>query len=294
MTDAGRSAPSIRVGVCIDDVGLHLGVTEAALVLCHAGRVSALSCMSEAPSWRDAAAVLVPALRGKVDFGLHLTFTEPWSGSRMKRPLRALVTAAYARALDRETVRNDIRRQFDAFEDTIGDAPDFVDGHQHVHQLPVIREVLVDELTRRYALRKLWVRHTGVPHRARWSAPSNRDELKERVIAALGAGPLQSLARDAGFAQNGHLLGVYGFNGSSGDYLARWRRWCAQAADGDLLVCHPAVHDTGADDPIASARMVEYRVLCDERLDVMLAECGVSVIRLSRLGVADLQGRGAN
>ena len=80
MTSASHATPSIHLGVCIDDVGLHLGVTEAALVLCEAGRVSALSCMSEAPSWRDAAAMLVPALRGKVDFGLHLTFTEPWSG----------------------------------------------------------------------------------------------------------------------------------------------------------------------------------------------------------------------
>ena len=43
MTSASHSTPSIHVGVCIDDVGLHLGVTEAALVLCEAGRVSALS-----------------------------------------------------------------------------------------------------------------------------------------------------------------------------------------------------------------------------------------------------------
>ena len=293
MTSASHATPSIQVGVCIDDVGLHLGVTEAAPVLFEAGRVSALSCMSEAPSWRDAAAMLVPALRGKVDFGLHLTFTEPWSGSRLRRPLRALVAAAFAHALDRDAVRVEIRRQLDAFEDTLGDAPDFVDGHQHVHQLPVIREVLVEELSTRYALRKPWIRHTGVPQRARWSAPPSRDELKERVIAALGAGPLQSLARDAGFQQNGHLLGVYGFNGSPADYLARWGRWCAQAADGDLLMCHPAAHDTGADDPIASARTVEYRVLCDERIDLILAESGVSVIRLSRHGAADLYS-GAN
>ena len=288
MMGTGHATSSIRIGVCIDDVGLHPGVTEAALMLCQAGRVSALSCMSEAPSWRDAAARLVPTLRGKVDFGLHLTFTEPWSGSGIKRPLRALIAAAYTRALDHVAVSADIHRQFDAFEDAVGDAPDFVDGHQHVHQLPVIRNVLIDELSTRYARRKPWIRHTGAPHRARWWAPPNRDELKERVIAALGAGPLQTLARDAGFKQNGHLLGVYGFNGSAGDYLARWGRWCAQAADGDLLMCHPAAHDPDADDPIASARAVEYRVMCDQRIDLMLAQSRVSVSRLCRPGAADL------
>ena len=288
MMGANHATPSIRIGVCIDDVGLHPGVTEAALTLSQAGRVSALSCMSEAPSWRAAAARLVPTLRGKVDFGLHLTFTEPWSGSAIKRPLGALVAAANARALDCVAISADIRRQLDAFEDAVGAAPDFVDGHQHVHQLPMIRNVLIDELSTRYALRKPWIRHTGAPHRARWWAPPSRDELKERVIAALGAGPLQWLARNAGFKQNGHLLGVYGFNGSAGDYLARWGRWCAQAADGDLLMCHPAAHASGADDRIALARTIEYRVMCDQRIDLMLAQSRVSVTRLCRPGAADL------
>ena len=288
MMDASPAAPSIRIGVCIDDVGLHPGVTEAAMKLCQAGRVSALSCMSEAPSWRDAAATLVPTLHGKVDFGLHLTFTEPWSCSGIKRPLGALVAAAYAGALDRTVVCADVRRQIDAFEDAVGDAPDFVDGHQHVHQLPVIRSVLIDELRTRYARRKPWIRHTGAPHRARrWALPS-RDELKERVIEALGARPLQSLACDGGFKQNGHLLGVYGFNGSAGDYLARWVRWSAQAADGDLLMCHPAAHYPDADDPIAAARAVEYRVMCDQRIDLMLAERRVSVTKPCRHGAASL------
>ena len=288
MTSVSLATPSIRIGVCIDDVGLHPGVTEAALMLCQAGRVSALSCMSEAPYWRDAAAWLVPTLRGKVDFGLHLTLTEPWSGSGVKRPLRALVAAAYAGALDRAAVLVDIRRQLDAFEDAVGDAPDFVDGHQHVHQLPVIRDLLVEELSTRYAHRKPWIRHTGAPQRARWWAPPSRDELKERVIAALGAGPLQTLARIGGFKQNGHLLGVYGFNGSAGDYLAHWGRWCAQAADGDLLMCHPAAHASGTNDRIALARTIEYRVMCDQHIDLMLAEHHVSVTKLCPHDAADL------
>ena len=107
MRSVGHVTAPVRIGVCIDDVGLRPGVTEAALVLCRVGRVSALSCMSDAPAWREAAATLVPELRGAVDFGLHLTLTEPWSRSRLKRPLRALVFAAYARALDSAAARDD-------------------------------------------------------------------------------------------------------------------------------------------------------------------------------------------
>lgn len=281
MRSAGHDMAPVRIGVCVDDVGLRPGVAEAALDLCRAGRVSALSCMSDAPAWREAAATLVPELRGAVDFGLHLTFTEPWSGSRLKRPLRALIVAAHARALDGAAARDDIRRQLDAFEDAVDEAPDFVDGHQHVHQLPLIRDALVDELAARYGDRKPWLRHTGAPRRARCAALPNADEVKERVIEALGAGGLRRLARIAGFEQNGHLLGVYGFTGSAEDYLARWRRWCAQASSGDLLMCHPATPGDDRDDPIARARAVEYGVLCDERAAAVRDPHRVEVVRLS-------------
>ena len=259
MTSVDGTTPSIRIGVCIDDVGLRPGVAAAALVLCRAGRVSALNCMSEAPAWRGAAATLLSALHSSVDFGLHLTFTEPWSASRLRRPLRALIAAAYARVLDRNAARDNIRRQLDAFKDAVGCAP--VDGYAHVHRLPVIREVLVEELTARCADRRPRLRHTGPPRRTQRAALPSRDQLKERVIAALGAGALQALAHDAGFEQNSHLLGVYGFDGSADDSLARWGRWCSQAANGDLLMCHPVDQDSGRDDLIALARTVEYRVL---------------------------------
>ena len=37
----------------------------------------------------------------------------------------------------------EIARQLDAFEDALGRAPDFIDGHQHVHVLPGIRRAVL-------------------------------------------------------------------------------------------------------------------------------------------------------
>ena len=174
----------------------------------------------------------------------------------------------------------------------MGEAPNFVDGHQHVHQLPLIRDALVDELAARYGDRKPWLRHTGAPRRARWAALPNADELKERVIEALGAGGLRRRARIAGFEQNGHLLGVYGFTGSAEDYLARWRRWCAQASSGDLLMCHPAAPGDDRGDLIARVRAVEYGVLCDERAAQAQNRHRVDVIRLSARATTEPSGQG--
>jgi predicted glycoside hydrolase/deacetylase ChbG (UPF0249 family) len=53
------SAPRRRVlGVCADDVGLVEGVAETAVALAAEARLSAASCVANAPGWRAAAAVL--------------------------------------------------------------------------------------------------------------------------------------------------------------------------------------------------------------------------------------------
>lgn len=57
-------------------------------------------------------------------------------------------------------IRAEIRAQLDTFEQMLGHGPAFVDGHQHVHQLPVVRHELLDELRSRYRDRLPWLRST--------------------------------------------------------------------------------------------------------------------------------------
>lgn len=263
---------AVRLAVCIDDIGMHLGVNAAALELGAAGRVSAVSCMVDGPAWRAGAAEL-GALRGKVDIGLHLDFTEPWPGHPGKRTLRALIVAAYAGRLAPQQVAAEVRRQFDAFEDALGAAPDFVDGHQHVHQLPTIREALMAELVRRFPHHKPWIRNTAPPASGRW-------QLKPHVIGLLGAAGLRRAAGLGGYRQNRHLLGVYDFTGTAADYRLRVQGWLAQAQDRDVLMCHPA---NGGDDALARARQVEYDFYRSDDFTQLLQEYRVTLARLSTL-----------
>lgn len=270
----------IRLGVCVDDFGLHPHVNEAALSLACTGRISALSCLVDAPAWRSGAAELGRCAAAHVDVGLHLNLTEAFDSAQSRLPLPALIARAYAGWLDAGTVTTQIRAQLDAFEDTIGAAPDFVDGHQHVHQLPVIRDALLAELVRRRPHRLPWLRRTRPPQAIGVRALLDSGGLKQRLIAALGEAALTHAAAECGFRQNRHLLGVYGFGGAAGDYADHLSRWCQQAQDNDLLMCHPA---TGADrrDIIAAARQKEYAVLHSERLGELLAARALVVVRLS-------------
>lgn len=141
----------------------------------------------------------------------------------------------------------------------MGQLPDFVDGHQHVHQLPVIRDQLIAVMDQRYgAAVRPWVRSTlpadGCP-------PSTA--FKAWLIGRLGANSLRTLAGRHGYPQSNHLVGVYGFDLSEADYLVRMKAWLACARDGDVLMCHPSLPWPGGDG-LQDARNREYRALSGE------------------------------
>lgn len=278
MSQSTRLPVSRAISVCVDDFGQHEGINQAALELATRGRVSALSCLVDGPAWSTGA----QALRTEsvaAEVGLHLNFTEDF-GQGGCLPLGILIARCYARLLDRAAIRRAIERQFDRFEAAMGRLPAFVDGHQHVHQLPVIRDVLIEVMDRRCGAARPWLRATLPPAACRRAGLSRATALKSWLIARLGARPLARIARRHGYRQNGHLVGAYGFEPSEADYLVKLRHWLACAGDGDVLMCHPSLPWEGAD-PLRAVRAMEYRVLAGEEFSALLKATGIVVGPLS-------------
>jgi predicted glycoside hydrolase/deacetylase ChbG (UPF0249 family) len=265
-----------HIAVCIDDFGLHAGVDEAALMLVRLGRVTAISCMVGAALWRADAPSLAGLDPQRTDVGLHLDLTEHPLQPASRRPLPLLVALSGARLMDRARLRAEIHAQLDAFEQGLARPPAHVDGHQHIHQFPVIREVLIDALLERYPRRRPWLRRTRRPA----AAPSAG--IKPWLIERLGCDRLVELANEHGFGQNAHLLGVYNFQGSADRYLALLAQWIATAQDSDLLMCHAATR-TAARDPIGPARANEYKILSGGAFADLLERAGVQLGPLSRM-----------
>lgn len=283
MTQPTRTVPASRppagtarsLHVCIDDFGLHEGINQACVALASAGRVSAISCMVDGIAWTPGLAAL-RGLPATAQIGLHLNLTEALPGARLHRPLSSLIRRAYARRLDATVVHGEIVRQLQAFESGLGRPPDFVDGHQHVHQLPIIRDELIRALDAHTGPRKAWLRST-LPA-PRWTTPGLPlgAIVKSRLIGALGAAALVGAADIRGYPRNRRMIGVYGFGGSEADYLSCLRGWLACADDGDLLMCHPAGPGP-ADDPIQDARRREYAVLSGDAYLESLHAAGFAV-----------------
>lgn len=236
-----------KITVNVDDLGLAPAVNTAVLHLAEMGRIHAASFMSLGQMGAGEAAALQNL---GVDIGLHLDLT----ALAAQGCLKTVMLRSWLRRWDNNTLSALIARQLDAFEDQIGRAPVFVDGHQHVHQFPQVREQLLAEILRRYGDRML-LRHTRP---LVW-------DLKSQLIYFLGGPALAQLARSQKLASNRVFGGVYAFNDTLDALQRRWQRWLAAApAAGTVLMCHPAMPDDGWKDDIRAARSLEWQWLSSD------------------------------
>lgn len=267
--------------MCADDFGLHSGIDSAALRLADMHRVHAISCLVGGKSWGVSSRLLSRFNPGGIDIGLHLDFTEaPLLGSS-RRSLPGLILASHLRLLDRRLIRAEIQVQFDAFEQALGHGPAFVDGHQHVHQLPMVRSELLAELRTRRGDVPPWIRSTRTPRAGRRAATTSPGRFKPRVIEGLGARGLAAAASALGYPQNQRLLGVYDFQGGRSRYCELLAGWLLSASDGDLLMCHPSLATRDAD-PLIDARQAEFDVLSSAGLDAELLAAEVQLGPMSQ------------
>lgn len=265
--------------VCADDFALHPLVDEAVNQLVRAGRLSATSCMTTSPLWPEAARRL-PALRPRLSAGLHFNLTEG-HGATPSTGIGAIIARAYTGRIGAAAMRAQWQRQLDAFEDATGTAPDFIDGHQHVHQLPTVRAALEVELQQRYAARGLplpWVRST-VPAGALYQQP------KASIIAALGGWSTTRQLRSQRVPQNQGFGGVYGFDAASPEaYGVHMQQWLAQLSAGSLMMCHPAVAPV-LGDAIGAQRAVEFAYLSSPAFGDALERAGCVIAQGALLPV---------
>ena len=259
-----------KITLCADDFALHPAVDAAVAALAQMGRLTATSCMTTAPRWPPAAQLLAP-LRPALQVGLHWNLTE---GHGQPAPsLVQVLTQAYSGRMKASSAADSLQRQLDAFEQHTGTAPDFIDGHQHIHQLPGLRQALLQVLRTRYGTdtapsQRPWIRST-LP--AQWGAN------KAAVLALLGGLRLHRLLKNAGVRHNPQFAGVYGFDAATpAAYGAHMAAWLHSAPTGTLLMCHPANAPVPGD-AISAQRLVEFAYLASPAFGDLLGELGIGL-----------------
>jgi len=269
------TTPVKPVAICADDFGVDPQVDAAIVELAGLGRLNATSVLVDAGI--DQASVLT--LRDlDIDVGLHLNLTDVLGDltDRDVMPLKQLILRSHARLLPASWVRAAIERQFARFEQQFGRCPDYVDGHLHVHQLPVVRQQLLEVLDTKRLPVGFWVRDTRA---GALGGSTGAERFKSWVVGHLGMGHLARQATRHQLGRNRGFFGVYDFTGEHRPFMQMIQGWLGAAQPGALVMTHPA---TGAlaNDPIGQARVREYQALGSAAFGDLLQ---VNHIRLTRL-----------
>jgi chitin disaccharide deacetylase len=272
-----------RIWLCADDYGISSSVSMAIRDLVVRRRLNATSAMVVAPSFHRSEAHALDVLNtgmARVAIGLHLTLTAPFRPlSAAYKPVRegaflslpATLARAFLHRLSPAALTSEIAAQLRMFVHTFGRPPDFIDGHQHVHLFPQIREAVL-EVAKANAP-GAWLRQCGrVPPRAfsfgerkAWLLDHLSHDFRQRADA-LG------LRTNPGFA------GAYAFRDDA-DFPALFAGFLDQLPDGGMIMCHPGFVDAELQrlDPLTTLREREYAFLASDAFPNLLTGHGVAL-----------------
>lgn len=280
--------------LCADDYGMSQSVSRGILELIDAGRLTATSCMVTGSKDLPKQMAILAERRATADIGLHLTLTndrpltdmKPHHGLVDRRghflPFKTLMLNCYRGRVDRSRLDLEVRAQLARFTELIGFPPVFVDGHQHVQQLPVVRDVLLracaDLLRGDYYVRcgifpAQWLLSRSLPGRAR---------IESALIGLPAIGLKRALLRHD-VRHNTGLLGHYkNRQGHAfGDIVSGYLRH--QPEPNDIFYVHPGYIDDElkAKDPIVEERVSELEFLQGDRFPKELEYAGIALNRFS-------------
>lgn len=258
--------------LCADDFGYNRGVCEGILHLAQHRRLSAVGCMVNAPCFM-AYAKQLNSLSDTIQIGLHFNFTE---GQFISDPnqtgisLIKLLIKTHSRCLASSLVVQEFNAQLDYFITAIGRLPDFIDGHQHVHQFPIIRQGILTIYEQRLRKNHTYIRSTYP------TVGLKPYQFKTTLLSVTGGKKLHQELIKNNIPHNAHFAGIYDF-ATEPHYQSLFKQWLAIMPHHTLAMCHPA-QTKAADDSISSARVAEFNYLSSEQF---LEDCQQHQISIS-------------
>ncbi len=271
-----------KITVCADDFALNEGVSTAIIELLHNRAISATSCMSTSPLW-PVWGPRLKTLATTADIGLHLDLTEftPLSaglndGLHKALSIGQLIIKAYSLQWPVAALVREFALQLEHFYDVMGFTPHFIDGHQHIHQFPRIRDALLT------ACKNHFKNNTMPPIRLVNGYPffsPLRDSALKILIHTLGRNAFKRTLDKAGFCYYNDFKGIYMFKGEP-NTACLFQQFIQQISPGGIIMCHPGHHST---DSIARIREQEYVFLNSAAWKSLLHTEKVALCRYQQL-----------
>lgn len=276
------------LALCADDFGLSYGVSLGILEAISAGRLSCVSAIVTSPHWPAMGRELARRALD-VDIGLHLNLTlgsplgpmPKFAPKGVFPPVAKVIRLAVWGKLPLDEIKAEIDRQLNQFEAVNDKAPDYVDGHQHVHVLGPIRDILFEALIKRGLEGRVWLRDVSDSMRR---ILSRRSQISKALSVRALAKGFAKEARQRGFEVNDGFSGFSDFDPAK-DYAREFYHYLRSPGSRHVIMCHPGYVDEDLKllDPVTVTRTQELEFLLSPKFIEILENSGVLLARLSQI-----------
>ncbi len=239
-----------RLCLCADDYGLHQSINAAILHLAQIGRLNAISCMTNMPAWE-----MPQQLANLPDIALGLHLNLPYT------TLGKFIVNNYLHRLGPQPIQQAFSDQLHLFQDSVGRQPDFIDGHQHVHQFPQVRKILLDFYLQHFPDKQVIVRNTV----------NHLRTLKGISLNILGGLTWRRLLTQQHIPTNCNFSGIYSLNRT--DYPTIFATLISKLTQPTLFMCHPGQAITHHD----QFRQREYDFFASQQFQDILNQYQISL-----------------
>jgi hypothetical protein len=277
---AATAAPR-RIWLCADDYGISSSVNTAIRDLVVRGRLNATSVLVAAPTLDRSEAIslgILNAAAPRVAIGLHVALTAPFrplsggfaplrQGAFM--PLPETLRYAFTHRFRRDALIAEVTAQLNRFIALFGQAPDFVDGHHHVHLFRQVRDAVLRVVKEKAP--SAWLRQCG-----RTGPLMARVTDRKGLLLDILSYRFRRRAAALGLRTNPAFAGTYHF-APDVDFSTLFPRFLDRLPDGGLVMCHPGFVDAELQrrDALTSLREREYAFLASNAFPAVLASRGV-------------------
>lgn len=273
-----------HITLCADDYSQNKEISQGIIKLVKQNRLSAVSCLTTTKNWPLHAEWLKPFCK-EIDIGLHfnLTLGKPLgpvaiaSSSDNLPTLQTLLMKSLLRRLPYQAIVEELNHQIDSFNQALDKLPDFIDGHQHIHHLPIIRQAVLAVYKDRLQQNNAYIRISANSPSSILKRRSN--VTKKLIIAYTGAFALKKKLHKNHIPHNQAFSGIYSFKDSE-NYRELFFSFLKDMKDQGLIMCHPGLKSNDINDTIADSRWNEYQYLSGERFLEDCAQFNVTTARL--------------
>ena len=279
---------SKNISICADDFGITKKVNTAIIKLAELNKISEISCIFVNNNNYDNKSI--NNITTKVDFGLHITLTDfaPNTNSSTllnnENKLISLKELYFKTLFNKSDIFNDLRKeinsQFDLFCETMGFLPKFIDGHQHVHQFPLVNYIIFELIKKKYKNYHFrpWVRSC-------YDSTNNilsRKFIFKSLILKYFSKDLKKLSIENNIKTNIGFSGIYNFVIKK-NFEEIFINFLNKTKNGHLIMVHPGITDNELKklDSVTFTRNLEYEFLKSDSFDHLIKRLNINIVKQS-------------